>query len=60
MGCPSFWAVAGGGQHQPPLVRRETGQESPGGLDTIRVDVHHQGADLAAGSDADRHQERCE
>jgi hypothetical protein len=30
------------------------------GLDAIRVDVHHQGADLAARSGADRHRGRCE
>ena len=30
------------------------------GLDAIGIDVHHQGADLAAGSGADRHRERCE
>jgi hypothetical protein len=30
------------------------------GLDAIRVDVHHQGANLAAGSGADRHRERCD
>ena len=30
------------------------------GLDAIGVDVHHQGADLAAGSGADRYRGRCE
>ena len=30
------------------------------GLDAIGVDMHHQGADLTAGSCADRHRERCE
>ena len=30
------------------------------GLDAIRIDVHDQAADFAAGSFADRHRERCE
>ena len=30
------------------------------GLDAIGIDVHHQGADLAAGNGADRSQERRE
>ena len=30
------------------------------GLDAIRVDVHHQGSDLAAGSGADHRRDMCE